>query len=140
MKTSSVISRIQPQRTIEGISAVLLPLDELGDTRLDSFAPNVERTLKPGIAPAINMDTGYPNLITADERRQVLRTTRDITKGQRFVAGAFIEGQDGDATTLYKRAVAEIREHGGTPILFRAAGPTGRETKERADALGAGRG
>jgi hypothetical protein len=39
------------------------------------------------------MDTGYTNLITAEERRQVLRTTRDITKGQRFVAGAFIEGQ-----------------------------------------------
>jgi 4-hydroxy-tetrahydrodipicolinate synthase len=51
----------------------------------------------------------------------VLRTTRDITKGQRFVAGAFIEGQSGDAATLYKRAVAEIREHGGTPILFQSS-------------------
>jgi 4-hydroxy-tetrahydrodipicolinate synthase len=121
MKTSSVISRIQPQRTIEGISAVLLPFDELGDIDIDSFAPNVERTLKAGIAPAVNMDTGYTNLITADERRQVLRTMRDITKGQRFVAGAFIEGQSGDAATLYKRAVAEIREHGGTPILFQSS-------------------
>jgi 4-hydroxy-tetrahydrodipicolinate synthase len=34
------------------------------------------------------------------------------------VAGAYIEGQDGDLADLYRRAIDPIVEHGGTPILF----------------------
>jgi dihydrodipicolinate synthase/N-acetylneuraminate lyase len=67
------------------------------------------------------MDTGYTNLITPEQRREVLRTTREVVQGRKFVAGAFIEGETGDVTTLYKRAVAEIVEHGGTPILFQSS-------------------
>ena len=31
---------------------------------------NVKRTLVAGIAPAVNMDTGYTNLLTSAERRE----------------------------------------------------------------------
>jgi dihydrodipicolinate synthase/N-acetylneuraminate lyase len=121
MQASQQLRRVRPGRTIEGISAVLLPFDAAGSIDLDSFAPNVERTLRAGIVPAVNMDTGYTNLITPQQRREVLRTTREVVQGRKFVAGAFIEGETGDVTTLYKRAVAEIIEHGGTPILFQSS-------------------
>jgi dihydrodipicolinate synthase/N-acetylneuraminate lyase len=112
---------LKPRRTIEGISAVLLPYG--ADDRPDwaSFRGLIERTWAAGITPAVNMDTGYVNLLTTDERRRVLEETRDASGGRRFVAGAFIEDQSGDPAAAYRRAVDEIRAHGGTPILFQCS-------------------
>ncbi|MEO7299854.1 MAG: dihydrodipicolinate synthase family protein [Verrucomicrobiota bacterium] len=121
MKTSSLKERIQPGRKIEGISAVLLPFESNGQIDFDSFAQNVKRTLDAGIAPAVNMDTGYTNFLTPDERRQVLKTTREVSGGKSFVAGAFVEGLAGDPLKLYQQAVAEIQDAGGTPILFQCS-------------------
>ena len=121
ISTTQVIQRIHAKRRIEGASAVLLPFDDSGAIDFASFLPNVHRTRSAGLTPAVNMDTGYTNLITPQQRTQVLAATREAMGESPFIAGAFIEGQDGDATELYCRAVAEIGSFGGTPIIFQSS-------------------
>jgi len=118
---STSIPIFQTGRTIEGISAVLLPFgpDERPD--IASFETLLTRTWATGITPAVNMDTGFVNLLTRSERADVLRTTQRVANGRRFVAGAFIEGESGDPETLYRREVETIRAAGGTPILFQCS-------------------
>jgi dihydrodipicolinate synthase/N-acetylneuraminate lyase len=140
MKTSEIIRRIQPGRAIEGSSAVLLPFDGAGHIDEDGFAANLRRTVDAGLTPAVNMDTGYTNLISAAQRRRVLDLTRQAVNGQTvngqtvnghaFVAGAFIEGQDGQPLDLYRRAVDEIQTHGGTPILFQCSALKGLDSAQ----------
>ena len=69
------VPAMRPRRTIEGISAVLLPFDL--DDRPDwaGFRHLLARTWQAGLTPAVNMDTGYVNLLTSVEREQVLRET-----------------------------------------------------------------
>jgi dihydrodipicolinate synthase/N-acetylneuraminate lyase len=121
MPSSMSVPPLRPGRVIEGISAVLLPF--LGDDTPDwtSFRALLERTWAAGLTPAVNMDTGYVNLLGAAERARVLAETRDVARGRRFVAGAFIEGETGDPVRLYRHAVAQIRAHGGTAILFQCS-------------------
>ena len=121
MTTQTVISKIQPGRTIEGSSAVLLPFAVDHSIDWDAYAHNVSRTLDAGLAPAINMDTGYANLISPDEKRRALTITRDAAAGRRFVAGAFIEGGEGDVNDLYAAAVDEIGSYGAIPIIFQSS-------------------
>ena len=121
MTTQTVTQTIKTGRTIEGSSAVLLPFTLDGAIDWDAFAANVGRTLDAGLAPAVNMDTGYANLISPDEKRRVLTLTRDCAAGRRFIAGAFIEGQDGDIHDLYAVAVDEIASYGAIPIIFQSS-------------------
>jgi dihydrodipicolinate synthase/N-acetylneuraminate lyase len=112
------IQPFRPGRVIEGISAVLLPWSAADRPDLDSFETLLQRTWSAGLTPAVNMDTGFVNLLTSEQRNEVLEATRRVASGRRFVAGAFIEGEPGDPEGLYRREVATIREAGGTPILF----------------------
>ena len=121
MTTQTVTQTIKTGRTIEGSSAVLLPFVPDGAIDWDAFAANVGRTLDVGLAPAVNMDTGYANLISPAEKRRVLTITRDCAAGRRFIAGAFIEGQDGDIHDLYAAAVDEIGSYGAIPIVFQSS-------------------
>lgn len=113
--------RILPNRRIEGISALLLPYDGAGRIDFDGFTRHLTRTVEAGLIPAVNMDTGYVNLLTADEERAVLEATRAIIAGRAFVAGAYIEGQAGDPLELYARQVELIQHYGGTPIMFQCS-------------------
>ncbi|HLF02321.1 MAG TPA: dihydrodipicolinate synthase family protein [Anaerolineales bacterium] len=119
--TEDIAHRIVHRRAIEGISAVLLPFDEAGQIDSDSFTRHLTFTVEAGLTPAVNMDTGYVNLLTPGERRSVLAVTQSLLAGRSFVAGAFIEGETGDPLTLYLREVATIQAHGGTPILFQCS-------------------
>ena len=121
MTASDVLKRIRPGRKIEGISAVLLPFEENGKIDFAGFSHNVKRTLDAGLMPAINMDTGYTNLLGPAERKDVLAAARDVAQGKRFVAGAFVEGMSGDLMRLYQNEIAEIHRAGGTPILFQCS-------------------
>jgi len=121
MAIETIIKRIQPGRKIEGISAVLLPFDEEGRIDFASFESILQSTLQAGLTPAVNMDTGYANLLSTGERREVLALTRRHAAGKPFVAGAFVEGQPGDLLRLYQTACGEIVEVGGTPILFQSS-------------------
>src|SRR5512132_759469 len=91
------LALMTPGRKITGISAILLPFLEDGTVDWDSFCAHVARTAQAGITPAVNMDTGYVNLIDAETRQAVLERTRETLSGGAFVAGAFVADQPGDA-------------------------------------------
>jgi len=118
------MKRILNKRKIEGISAILLPFHEDGTPDFDSFLAHVDRAYEAGLTPAINMDTGYANLLTREERLNILDLMPAATNGRRFVAGAFIEGETGDLVSLYTRETDSIQQHGGTPILFQSTALT----------------
>jgi dihydrodipicolinate synthase/N-acetylneuraminate lyase len=109
------------RRPIEGISAVLLPFGDDGKIQWSDYAQLVERTWAAGLVPAVNMDTGYTNLLTPEERSEVLGLVNSLSRGRRFVAGAFIHGMEGDPVRLYRRECGAIQCSGGTPILFPCA-------------------
>jgi dihydrodipicolinate synthase/N-acetylneuraminate lyase len=50
-----------------------------------------------------------------------LQATHDVCGTGNFVAGAFVEGLNGDPLKLYRDAVEEIQTAGGTPILFQCS-------------------
>ena len=113
------IKKLRPGRKVEGMAACLLPFEQDGSIAVKAFQEAVARTEKAGLKCAVNMDTGYANYLTAEERRLVLQSTREVlSDGQPFVAGVFVEGLEGDLVELYKRGMDEIVEFGGTPILF----------------------
>lgn len=100
MGTVSVPS-LKPNRRIDGMSAVLLPFTEDDQPHWEDFRRLLDRTWTAGLTPAVNMDTGYVNLLTTGERERVLAETTEVAAGRRFVAGAFIEGESGDPIAAY---------------------------------------
>jgi dihydrodipicolinate synthase/N-acetylneuraminate lyase len=121
MLIDSALRLIKPGRKIEGISAVLLPFHKDGKIDFAGFELGLERTWNAGLTPAINMDTGYANLLTVEQRRTILDFTHQAAHGRAFVAGAFVEGRQGDLLRLYQFELAEIIGAGGTPILFQCS-------------------
>ena len=119
--TAAITQRIALRRHIEGISAVLLPFTDAGRIDFAGLAQLLARTVAAGLQPAVNMDTGYVHLLSSQERQAVLATTQEVLRGRPFVAGAFVEGQDGDPLALYLREVEQIQARGGTPILFQCS-------------------
>jgi dihydrodipicolinate synthase/N-acetylneuraminate lyase len=126
LTTEDVSHRIVHRRPIEGLAAVLLPFDGEGRIDYDSFVRHLVFTVQAGLTPAVNMDTGYVNLLTPAERLSVLTVTRGALGERPFIAGAYIEGQAGDPLPLYLREVEAIQAHGGTPILFQCSALKGR--------------
>ena len=119
---------LRPRRKITGISAILLPFLENGEIDLAGFDAHVARTLAAGLAPAVNMDTGYVNLLDDAQRQAVLARTQAIAAGRDFVAGAFVADQPGAAwnRAAYARQIELIQQSGGTPVIFQSFGLTGQ--------------
>jgi len=117
---------IRPRRRITGMSAVLLPFSSPGVVDWQSFELHVERTLGAGLIPAVNMDTGYINLLDDATRAEVLKRTQSIVSGSMYVAGAFVADSEGDAFDLsaYCARMEEIERCGGTPVIFQSYGLT----------------
>jgi len=63
---------IRYRRKTEGVSAILLPFHTNGTPDYDGFLTHIDRTYTAGLTPAINMDTGYANLLTREQRLQIL--------------------------------------------------------------------
>ena len=116
----------KPGRAITGMSAVLLPHTAEGAIDWPAVEAHVVRTVDAGLTPAVNMDTGYVQLLSEDDKVRVLDLTRSITGG-RFVAGAFVADAEGAAFDLaaYVRAASAIAERGGTPVVFPSHGLNG---------------
>lgn len=108
------------------MSAVLLPFAADHSVDWKAFEAHVERTMAAGLIPAVNMDTGYVNLLDEATKSEVLRRSRDVTSGQMFVAGAFLEDAPGAAFDLdsYARRMEDIEAVGGTPVIFQSYGLT----------------
>ena len=117
---------IRPKRKITGISAILLPFKDNFEIDWAGLVNHVRRTAEAGLTPAVNMDTGYANLISEDERQRVLELTREVLAGGEFVAGAFVADRRGDAfnADAYFSQVESIQRYGGTPIVFQSYGLT----------------
>ncbi|MGV3485898.1 MAG: dihydrodipicolinate synthase family protein [Planctomycetaceae bacterium] len=124
---------IRPKRKIKGMSAILLPF--LSSTERESdgaavdwrgFHDHVARTASCGLVPAVNMDTGYGNLIDSSTKAKVLRETAAIMQGRPFIAGAFVKDQPGDRfdRDRYRVEIDAIKAAGGTPIIFQSHGLT----------------
>jgi 4-hydroxy-tetrahydrodipicolinate synthase len=119
MSLASRQSARKPNRKITGYAACLLPFEKDGSISRTSFQAAVERTTLAGLGCAVNMDTGYANYLEEAERDLILELTRETIAGRRdFIAGAFVEGRQGDLVGLYRAQMDRIVAFGGTPILF----------------------
>jgi dihydrodipicolinate synthase/N-acetylneuraminate lyase len=106
-------------RKVTGMAAILLPYEQSGALARGAFEAAVVRTSHAGLECAVNMDTGYANLLSGGERAAVLDWTRGaLGAGGSFVAGVFVEGLTGELPDLYRRGMDAVVERGGTPILF----------------------
>jgi dihydrodipicolinate synthase/N-acetylneuraminate lyase len=122
------IAQLKPGRKITGISAILLPYSQDGEVDWEGFCGHVARTAAYHITPAVNMDTGYVNLLSQDTREAVLARTCEVLSGGEFCAGAFVPSQPGDswnADATYHQ-IDLIQKYGGTPIIFQSFGLTGQ--------------
>jgi dihydrodipicolinate synthase/N-acetylneuraminate lyase len=121
------IAMLKPRRKITGISAILLPFTDAGEIDWPGFAAHCVRTADAGLTPAVNMDTGYGNLLAPAQKIEVLDATRSALGGRSFVAGAFVDDVPGSALDIdsYKRETAAIAARGGTPVIVQSYGLTG---------------
>lgn len=111
------------------MSAVLLPYCSSSEVDWPNFEAHVERTVAAGLRPAVNMDTGYVNLLDDSIKQEVLNRTAAITAGQPFVAGAYVADSpdslfDRDS---YAARMEQIEAAGGTPVIFQSYGLTGQD-------------
>jgi 4-hydroxy-tetrahydrodipicolinate synthase len=122
VEIESLIERLRPRRRVSGIAAALLPFEPDGRVAIEAFQRHLKATHAAGLVNAVNMDTGYVNLLAEEVKLDVLRWTREaLGDGIPFVAGAYIERLEGDVVSLYRRQMDAITEAGGTPIIFQSA-------------------
>ena len=120
-------SLLRPRRSILGMSAILLPFRRDGAIDWDAFAAHVARTAAAGITPAVNMDTGYVQLIDDATRRQALTVARDtVGPAGELVAGACVVDAAGAAfdEAAYGRQLDMIAAVNATPVIFPSWGLT----------------
>lgn len=108
-------------RTIRGISAVLLPYDARGRIDEDAFRRHLRRTMDAGLRVAVNMDTGYIDLLTPEEKALVLAWTAEVSAGREWFAGA-LPRDLGPVGVSYAKECARIAEAGGVPVIVPSAG------------------
>jgi dihydrodipicolinate synthase/N-acetylneuraminate lyase len=122
MNIESIVQRQQLSRKVQGIAAALLPFEVDGRIAVAAFQNHLRATQRAGLMNAVNMDTGYVNYLNETEKLDVLRWTREaLGKDVPFVAGAYIEGQQGDIVALYRKQMGAIVVHGGIPIVFQTS-------------------
>src|ERR1044072_670316 len=103
LSIENVVARIRPRRKVEGIAAALLPFEADGRVAVEAFQRHLVATQRAGLMNAVNMDTGYANYLSDAEKRDVLRWTREaMGPGVKFVAGAYVEGREGELVSLYR--------------------------------------
>jgi dihydrodipicolinate synthase/N-acetylneuraminate lyase len=132
MKIEAFTDRVKLRRKVQGIAAALLPYETSGRVAVEAFQQHLVATQRAGLMNAVNMDTGYVNYLGDSEKQDVLRWTREALGGNApFVAGAYIEGQNGDVVDLYRREIDRIVAVRGIPILFQTARLHGKSAKEK---------
>ncbi|MFM8494225.1 MAG: dihydrodipicolinate synthase family protein [Planctomycetia bacterium] len=118
---------VRPRRSIRGMSAILLPFTPDRCIDWDAFAAHVARTAAAGITPAVNMDTGYVQLIDDATRLQALTIARDtLGPVKEMVAGACVVDAPGAAFDElgYARQLEMITAAGAIPVIFPSYGLT----------------
>jgi dihydrodipicolinate synthase/N-acetylneuraminate lyase len=120
------LALLRPRRKILGLSAILLPFTPAGAIDWPGFSAHVLRTAEAGLTPAVNMDTGFVNLLDDDQRQAVLGRTREVLGSSPFVAGAFVADHPAErfARDAYLRQIETIHQVGATPVIFQSFGLT----------------
>jgi dihydrodipicolinate synthase/N-acetylneuraminate lyase len=115
---------VVPRRQILGISAVLLPFEAGGGVDWDGFAGLLDRTVGAGLIPAVNMDTGYVQLLDGANRDRVVEMAAGCAGEAGFVAGAFVADDSGRGydERAHAEAMASIVARGGVPVVFPSPG------------------
>ncbi len=122
MTIEKIIGTQRPHRKVHGIAAALLPYLSNGQIAVEAFQKHLLATHHAGLMNAVNMDTGYVNYLNDDEKKMVLRWTREaLGPGVQFVAGAYIEKKEGEVVAIYRKQLELISEAGAIPILFQTA-------------------
>jgi len=130
MTLREAFGRLRP-RTVHGISAVLLPYTRAGHIDWAAFERHLIRTRAAGLDVAVNMDTGFGDLLTPGERQRVLERTRAVlANGVTFYAGA-LAGPDGNLRD-YHAAMAAVREVGGVPVIIQSRTMHRLDAREKA--------
>jgi 4-hydroxy-tetrahydrodipicolinate synthase len=133
MKIEAIEQRKKLKRKVEGIVAALLPYETDGRVAVEAFQKHLRATHAVRLMNAVNMDTGYVNYLSEAERLDVLGWTLEaLGASVPFVAGAYIEGQEGDVVALYRKQMDSIVMHGGIPILFQTQRLHGKSSAEKA--------
>ncbi len=120
-------------RRPHGIAAALLPYTPAGAIDFAAFERHVVRTRDAGLDVAVNMDTGFGDLLAPAERDAVLDATRSaLGPGVRFYAGAFAFGAV-DPRAAYQDATLAIERRDAVPVLvqcpaMRAMPPSAKAT------------
>jgi len=121
MSLREAFARLQPGRRVHGISAVLLPHTPAGDIDWSAFERLVARTRDAGLDPAVNMDTGFGDLLTTAQRETVLDATRAVLgPGKAFYAGAYPDPGARDVVPGYHAAIEAIAERAGIPVIVQS--------------------
>jgi dihydrodipicolinate synthase/N-acetylneuraminate lyase len=132
MIIKTIQERRKLNREVQGIAAALLPYEANGQVAVAAFQRHLAATHRAGLMNAVNMDTGYVNYLSEAEKIEVLGWTREaLGEGVPFVAGAYIEGRDGDVVALYREQMEIVVKMGGIPILFQTARLHGKASKEK---------
>src|SRR5215831_6436007 len=104
MDIEGIMKRKKPRRKVQGMAAALLPYHQNGNIAVEAFQEHLRATHRAGLMNAVNMDTGYINYLSNDEKKNVLWWAREaLGRNVPFVAGAYIENERGDAVSLYRR-------------------------------------
>ena len=124
----NITERLRPGRAITGMSAVLVPYTADGEIDWAAVEAHIARTHAAGLTPAVNMDTGYVQLLAETDKERFLDLAASIT-GASSVAGAFVAGAyvaDGSGAPFdfdaYLCACDAITWRGGTPVIFPSHG------------------
>jgi len=121
------LQMVLPRRKITGISATLLPFSDTGNIDWNAFTAHCLRTAEAGLIPAVNMDTGFANLLDFTQRNAVLDATRSALGGRPFVAGVLVGDSLGAGFNRdsYLRSMQDVLDRGATPVIFQSFGLTG---------------
>lgn len=132
MKIDTLLAQRKSGRKIQGIAAALLPYSADGRVAVDSFQRHLVATYRAGLMNAVNMDTGYVNYLSDAEQQDILHWAREaLGRKVPFVAGAYVEGREGELVSLYRRRIDEILRWDAIPILFQTARLQGKSAREK---------
>lgn len=125
-------SRLAPGRRVHGVAAALLPYDAAGQVDWDGFERHVVRTREAGLDVAVNMDTGFGDLLPPDARARVLDVTRSaLGEGVPFYAGAYADPSP-DPARAYAEALRAIAARGARPVVVQCRAMHGMAPREKA--------
>lgn len=133
MNLDETYARLRPGRSIDGIAAALLPYTSEGTIDWAGFEQIITAIDAAGLAPAVNMDTGFGDLLAPAERESVLAATRRLLGPSRpFYAGAYPDPDAVDLLPGYRRSIAAITEFGAIPVVVQSRRMHGMPAVEKA--------